>query len=98
MFIRDNLLARLNAQPFIPFRLHLSNGSSVEVRSREQVLALRSLAVVALLDPQAEDTVWDRWMNVWYVHVTSGEMLGHGPPALGPPPEGPAGAPSPAPA
>jgi hypothetical protein len=97
MFTLDNLRALLNAQPFIPFRLHLSNGSSVEVRSREQVLGLRHLAVIALLDPQATDMVWDRYMNVWYMHVTSVEMLGMGPPALTPP-GGPAGSPSPSPA
>lgn len=96
MFTQNNLRALLNAQPFIPFRIHLSNGSSVEVRSREQVLALRQLAIVALLDPNAPDVTEDRWLNVWYMHVTSIEMLTPGAPALAPP-EGPAGSPSSAP-
>jgi hypothetical protein len=98
MFTRDNLRALLNAQPFIPFRLHRSNGSSVDVPSRELGLSGRLFAVVALLDPQTIDMAWDRHIYVWHTHVTSVEMLGAGPPALGSPPEGPAGTPSPAPA
>jgi hypothetical protein len=98
MFNLDNLRTLLNAQPFIPLRLHLSNGSFVEVRSREQVLPARLYALVALLDPQAADSFYDRHVYVWHVHVTSVEMLGAGPPALGLPPAGPAGIPTPAPA
>jgi hypothetical protein len=75
MFTRDNLLALLNAQPFIPFRLHLNNGSIVEVRSPEHVLVLRHYAVVALPDPQATDGSWDQCVTVWYAYVTRVEML-----------------------
>lgn len=98
MFTLDNLRALLSAQPFIPFRLHLSNGGSVDVPSRELVLAGRHFAVVALLDPQATDMAWDRYMNVWYLHVVGVEMLSAGPPALTTPPGGPAGSPAASPA
>jgi hypothetical protein len=98
MFTLDSLRALLNAQPFLPFRLHLSSGGTVDVRSREQVLGLRAYAVVALLDPQATDMIYDRYINVWYMHVVGVEMLTPGPPALGPPPSGPAGSPAPTPA
>lgn len=93
MFTLDNLRALLNAQPFIPFRMHLSNGNSVDVHSRELVLPMRHLAVVALLDPHAPDVTEDRWENVWYMHVASVEMLSPGAPALGTPPDGPSPAP-----
>jgi hypothetical protein len=98
VFTLDSLRALLNAQPFIPFRLHLSSGGTVDVPSREQVLALRSLAVIALLDPQTAYMIDDRYRNVWYMHVVGVEMLAPGAPALTPPPSGPAGSPAPAPA
>jgi hypothetical protein len=95
MFTLDHLRTLLNAQPFIPFRLFTSGGGSVDVWSREFVLAGRQYAVIALLDPNATDTAWDRHATVWYLHVTRVEMLSSGPPPLTPP-AGPSGSPSPA--
>jgi hypothetical protein len=92
----DTLRALLDAQPFQPFRLYLSDGGSVDVRSREQVFPLRNGAVIGLLDPQATDTVFDRFTIVWYLHVSRVEMLTSGPPPLTPP-AGPSETPSPAP-
>ena len=85
MFTIDHFRALLNNQPFVPFRLHLSDGGFVDIRSREQVSLLRQFAFVALLDPQATDTVYDRFMFVWYPHVTRVEMLGPGVPPFAPP-------------
>jgi hypothetical protein len=85
MFTMDNFRALLDSRPFVPFRLHLSDGGSVDVRSREQVFLLRQFAFVALLDPQATDAVYDRFTFVWYLHVNRGEMLGPGAPPFGPP-------------
>ncbi len=97
MFTHDDLRALLNARPFAPFRLHLSDGDHVDVRHREVVNAGRRFAVVGLLDPGATDTLFDRFAVVWYVHVTRAEMLDAGPPPFGPPP-GPAPETSPTPA
>jgi hypothetical protein len=96
MFTLNDLRALLNAQPFIPFRLWMSDGGSVEVKSREQVMPLRHFALVGLLDPKARDTAFDRYMTVWYLHVTRHEMLGPGTPPFASP-AGPAETPSPTP-
>jgi hypothetical protein len=79
MLTPDKMRSLRNAQPFIPFRLHLNNGSSVEVRSPEHVLVLRHYAVVALPDPQATDGSWDQCVTVWYAYVTRVEMLSPAP-------------------
>jgi hypothetical protein len=52
---------------------------------------------VALLDPDAMDTAFDRYTTVWYMHVTRHEMLGLGAPPFTSPP-GTSETPSPTPA
>jgi hypothetical protein len=97
MFTFNEIRALLNARPFVPFRLVLSDGGTVDVRHRETVIVGRGFAVIGLVDPAATDTIFDRWTVVWYMHVTRVEMLSLGAPPFGPPP-GDAGAPLPAPA
>jgi hypothetical protein len=95
MLTLDDLRSLLNTRPFVPFRLWLSDGGSVDVRSQEQVMPLRRFALVGLLDPQATDSSFDRYMTVWYLHVTRHEMLNPGVPPFSPL-NGPAETPSPA--
>ncbi len=95
MFTLESMRSLLNNRPFVPFRLHLSDGGTLEVRSPEQVFALRHYAYVGLLDPNATDSIYDRATLVWYMHVTRVEMLGPGPVPPSPP-AGPAGSPTPA--
>jgi hypothetical protein len=97
MLTFDDLRSLLNARPFVPFRLWLSDGGSVDVRSQEQVLPLRRLAVVALLDPETIGSAYDRFTIVSYLHVTRVEHLNPGAPPFSPP-LGPAETPSPSPA
>ncbi|HEY7152721.1 MAG TPA: hypothetical protein VH575_02070 [Gemmataceae bacterium] len=97
MFTLDNMRALLNARPFVPFRLLRSDGGSVEVKSPEVVAPGRQLAVIGLLDPDTTDTAFDRFVILWYMHVTSVEMLGPGSaPFSPPPPTGPSESPAPA--
>jgi hypothetical protein len=95
MFTLEELRSLLNAQPFVPFRLHMSDGGSVDIHSRELVFPGRRYAVIGLLDPSTSDTAFDRFMIVGYLHVTRVEVLSSGPPPLAPP-SGPSEAPSPA--
>jgi hypothetical protein len=97
MFTLDDLRSLLRARPFTPFRLYLSDGGHVDVRSPEVVTAGRRLAVVGLLDPDATDTAFDRFAVVWYFHVARYEMLTAGSPPFQPP-GGPDQAPAPSPA
>jgi hypothetical protein len=78
MFTLDDMRALLSARPFVPFRLHLSDGGFVEIKSPELVLPGRRFALVGLLDPDATDSVFDRWTTVWYLHVSRVEHLSAG--------------------
>lgn len=60
MFTYDDLQRLLHAQPFVPFRLVLSDGGSVEVRHQELVTAGRRYAVVGIPDPANLDAPFDR--------------------------------------
>ena len=70
MFNATAMLDLLNAQPFAPFRFHLSDGGTVDVPSREMVLPGRTFAVVGILEPERSDRLASRWTTVWYMHVT----------------------------
>lgn len=95
MFTLDDMRTLLNTRPFVPFRLHTSDGSHVDVKSPEVVLPGRRYAVVGLLDPDTADSSFDKHVTVWYMHVTRHEMLSAGLPPFQPPPAGPSGTPSP---
>lgn len=96
MFTLNNLRALLQARPFTPFRLLRSDGGGVEVRSSEQVLPLRHMAVIGLLDPVSTDTAGDNFTILWYMHVTGVETLRPGAPPFTSPGEPPSGTPTPA--
>ncbi len=86
MFTGNDLQDLLKRRPFSPFRIILSDGSQVEVRSPEVALAGRRFAVIGLLDPDATNTFFDRWTVVWYMHVTRVEMVNPGAPPFASPP------------
>lgn len=76
MFTLDDMRNLLNARPFVPFRLHFSEGQPIDVRSNEVVLVGRRFAVIGVLDADATDTLFDRWAVAWYTYITRVEMLG----------------------
>jgi hypothetical protein len=96
MFTLDNMRTLLSRRPFVPFRLWLSDGGHIDVRSPEQVLPLRQFALVGLLDPNAAEETYDRYATIWYMHVTRYEASIAGAPPFTPPGEPPSGAPAPA--
>lgn len=94
MFTRDDMMVLLRQSPLVPFRLYLSDGTSVDVRHRDYVLPLRRFALIALPDPADPDAAYDRYLVVFYMHVTKAETLTPGPPPGDfPPPTGLAGSP-----
>ncbi len=85
MFTRNDLLVLLAARPFVPFRLHMSDGGTIDIPSREVVLPGRHQVLVGLLDPDATDTAFERWTVIWYLHVTRVEQLRPGAPPFSSP-------------
>jgi hypothetical protein len=94
MFTANGMLALLDARPFVPFRLHTSDGAHVDVLSQELVIPGRNFAVVGILEPGLSNRLANRWTTVWYMHVTRTEMLNPGAPPFATPPPA-ADAPSP---
>ena len=96
MFTLDHMRALLSTRPFVPFRLWLSDGGHVDIRSAEQVMPLRHYALIGLLDPNALEESYDRHATIWYMHVTRHEALRPGAAPFTPPSEPPSGTPTPA--
>ncbi len=96
MFALDDLKALLSARPFVPFRVWLSDGGHIDVRSAEQIFPLRRYFIVGLLDPNAAEQAYDRHATVWYLHVTRHEALTPGASPFTSPGEPPSGTPAPA--
>jgi hypothetical protein len=69
------MVALLNAKPFTPFRLHMSDGGSITIISPELVFPGRRMAVIGILDPDHPDEPYDRWSTLYYMHVTRHELL-----------------------
>lgn len=90
MFTLNDLQALLNTRPFVPFRIYLSDGGTVDVRHRELVNVGRRFAFVGLPDANQPESVFDKYTLVWYMHVTRTEAL-----APGAPPEFPGSGPAP---
>ncbi len=96
MFTHDDMRALISTRPFAPFRLWLSDGGHLDVRSPELVFPGRRYAIVGLLDPNAAEQPYDRHATVWYMHVTRYEVLTPGASPFTPPGEPPSGTPAPA--
>jgi hypothetical protein len=86
MFTFGDMIALIKARPFVPFRLWLSDGGFVDVRSPEVVMPLKRFALIGLLDAHTTDNTADRYATVWYLHVARHEMLQPGAPPFSTPP------------
>ena len=96
MFTFDDMRALLSARSFVPFRLWLSDGGHVDVRSPELAFPGRRYAIVGLLDPNAIEEPFDRHSVIWYLHVARYEALTPGALPFAPAGGPPSGSPSPA--
>ena len=95
MFTGNDMRALLTTKPFVPFQLVLSDGRTISVLSPEIVTAGRRYAVIGILDADQTDTFFDRYVIVYYMHVTAVEMLQAGEPSFAAPPTaGPSGSPA----
>jgi hypothetical protein len=68
----DDLIAALRRQPFVPFRLHVSDGAAYDIRHPEQVLVTRRAAHVGV---GGDGPIPDHAVIVALVHVSRLEEL-----------------------
>ena len=76
----EELFAAVRRRPFMPFRLHVSDGSSHDVRHPDSVLVSRRATVLGVPDDPTRPA--ERLVTVALVHVTRLEELA-GTPAAG---------------
>jgi hypothetical protein len=70
----QDLLEWVNAKPFAPFRMHLTDGRVVDVTNPHQIWPGRQSALIGYLsaeDPQ----VYERHVTVGLLHIVSIEPL-----------------------
>jgi hypothetical protein len=97
MFTLEDMRKLLQPRPFVPFRLRLTDGGSVEVRSPEFAMLGRRFVIVGLPDPKTTDKLVDRWLTIWYLHVVAAEQIDPGaPPFTSSPRSTPSDTPAPA--
>ena len=68
----NDLLELVRRQPFAPFRLHVTDGTTYDVRHPDQIIVLRSRAVLAA---GGDDVVPDRLEHVALVHIVRIEEM-----------------------
>jgi hypothetical protein len=77
----DDIYRALRQQPFRPFRLHLSNGRSHEVRHPDLVLVGRTTMIVGVSAPNMPNPIYDDYAVVTLLHVNDLELLPPPPPS-----------------
>jgi hypothetical protein len=72
----DALWQRLRRKPFVPFRMHLSGGTSYDIHHPEMMLVTKSGITIALYEAgQKDDEPAAREALVSFLHVRSTEDL-----------------------
>ncbi len=71
----EELLRRIQQRPFSPFRIHLSDGSALEVRHPEMVLPGRRTALIGIPAPADNVALMDDYVAVDVAHITHMEPV-----------------------
>ncbi len=68
----EDLLELIRKRPFLPFRVHVSDGQTCDIRHPDQMIVLRSRAVVGAGN---DNGFPDRLQHIALVHVVRLEEL-----------------------
>lgn len=72
----DDLIEFVRRKPFLPFRIHVTDGQSFDVRHPEQVLVLKTRVLVAV---GGKNGIGDRSEHIALIHVVRIEDLADAP-------------------
>jgi hypothetical protein len=64
----EDLRAALRAQPFVPFRVHLSDGTTYDIRHRNFVMVGKQSVLIGM-SHNPDDPFYDRYETVALIHV-----------------------------
>jgi hypothetical protein len=68
------------AEPFTPFRIHMKDGTAVDVLGPLLILVCKRYAVVGLPAAGRQDLLADRHTTLWYDYAARVELLAADPP------------------
>jgi hypothetical protein len=71
----EDLAAAIDRRPFVPFRLHLSDGTAYEVRHPEMIMLGRRSAVIGISEEINGRPMYDRHVTVALLHIVRLEPL-----------------------
>jgi hypothetical protein len=71
----DDMLELLRRRPFGPFRIHLSNGQSYDIRHPEVAFVTRAALVLGIPAPDLPPEIADRATVVALIHINNIEPL-----------------------
>jgi hypothetical protein len=71
----EDILELLRTHPFEPFRIHLTDGATYEIRHPDMVIVQRSKVIVGVPGPQGPDGPMERTVNRALVHITRTELV-----------------------
>lgn len=77
----EEFLAAIRRRPFIPLRLHVSDGTAYELRHPEMAMVTRRSVILAISDDPKK--LADRSMQIDVVHITRLEQIDSATPANG---------------
>jgi hypothetical protein len=66
----QDLLQMLRRQPFQPFRVYVTDGSSYDVRHPYLCMAGARSVLIGLPADSSTEPVYDRYVNIDLVHIT----------------------------
>lgn len=75
MMRSEYILELLRAGPFEPFRLHLTDGASFEIRRPDMAIVQRSKVIVGVPGSDGADGPVERTVNCAMVHITRTELV-----------------------
>lgn len=76
----EDIYRVLRQQPFRPFRLHLSNGRTYDVRHPDLVLVGQTTMIVGVPVPNMSYPIYDDYAVVTLLHINDLELLPSPPP------------------
>lgn len=79
----EDLLLAVRTRPFIPFRILLTNGESLEVRHPELCMTGTRSAVIGLLSPSQSQPIYETYSVVDLLHIVRLEPIRQAAPSNG---------------
>jgi hypothetical protein len=71
----EDIKEALQREPFVPFRICLTDGTRYEIRHQDLVMVGKRSLVIGLAEPSQADAFYDRYVTVALIHVTRLEPI-----------------------